>query len=197
MMTAITRVAPDQFSFFFSSPRVCFRVECRALVFIVLRKILLRSSTLFPLRSSLALGTKKTKYAPTQQPWSEIYRVLPTLNTSWSGTTIYREGQLTATSAINPPRRIWATRKWPLTAPAPLYITRVAKILVCLWPRSERANFFCVLRGIEGGAVNGHSHGHSQFSCSTQKITATAMPCHAMHIAMRITAPWHAMPWAP
>ena len=67
VMTAITRVAPDQLSFFFSSPEVFFRVEYRASVFIVLRIILLRLSTFFPLRSSLALGTKKTKYAPMQQ----------------------------------------------------------------------------------------------------------------------------------
>ena len=59
MMTPITRVTPDQFSFFSPPPEFFFRGECRALVFIVLRKILLRSSTFFPLSSSLALGTKK------------------------------------------------------------------------------------------------------------------------------------------
>ena len=142
MMTAITRVTPDKFFSFFSPPRVFFQVECRALVFIVLRKILLRSSTFFPLSSSLALGTKKTRYTPTQQPWSKIYGALPTLNTSWSGTTIYRGGQLTATSAVNPPRRIWATWKWPLTAPASPFFTRVAKILMSQRPRSGSAKFF-------------------------------------------------------
>ena len=56
--------------FFFFLPQSFFssRMPCLALVFIVLRKMLLRSSTFFPLSSSLALGTKKTRYTPTQQP---------------------------------------------------------------------------------------------------------------------------------
>ena len=143
MMTAITRVIPDQFFSFFSLPQSFFLVECRALVFIVLRKILQRSSMFFPLKFQFGFGhKKKTRYAPTQQPWSKIYGALPTLNTWWSGTTIYRGGQLTATSAVNPPRRIWATWKWPLTAPASPFFTRVAKILMRLRPRSGRAKFF-------------------------------------------------------
>merc|ERR1712112_478477 len=58
-MTAITRVTLDQFSSFFSFPGVIFQGDCPALFFIVLRKILLRSSTFFLLSSSLTKDTHR------------------------------------------------------------------------------------------------------------------------------------------